>query len=66
MQDAARNDTEILDLDHAHALSPRYYAGATMLGMEQRAVFARSWQPVAWAEQLAAPGDHVVDEIAGV
>jgi choline monooxygenase len=33
---------------------------------EQRAVFARTWQLVAHATQLAVPGDHVVAEIAGV
>ncbi len=54
------------DLNHAHALPARYYVGADMLAMERRAVFARSWQPLAHREQLAAAGDHVVGEIAGV
>ncbi|MCE5233931.1 MAG: SRPBCC family protein [Mizugakiibacter sp.] len=59
-------DTMIEDLDRAHALPARYYAGDTALAMERRAVFARSWQLVAHREQLAEPGDHVVEQIAGV
>ena len=54
------------DLDRARALPARYYHGADMLALEQRAVFARSWQPIAHQEQLAASGDHVVGEIGGV
>ena len=54
------------DLDHARALPARYYVGDEVLAMEQRAVFARSWQPLAHQDQLAEPGDHVVGEIAGV
>ncbi|HEX7112952.1 MAG TPA: aromatic ring-hydroxylating dioxygenase subunit alpha, partial [Mizugakiibacter sp.] len=52
-------------LERAHALAARYYVGESMLAMEQRAVFARSWQLVAHQGQLAEPGDHVVEEIAG-
>jgi choline monooxygenase len=59
-------DTLTDDLDHARALSPRYYFGDAMLAMEQRAVFARSWQLVAHQGLLAEPGDHVVEQIAGV
>ena len=59
-------DSAPVDLGHAAALPPRYYTGDDMLAMEQRAVFARSWQPLAHREQLAGPGDHVVGEIAGV
>jgi choline monooxygenase len=59
-------DTMNKALDHATALPARYYAGEAMLAMEQRAVFARSWQLVAQQGQLAEPGDHVVEDIAGV
>lgn len=59
-------DTTIKDLTLARALDPRYYFGETMLAMEQRAVFARSWQLVAQQEQLAGTGDHVVEHIGGV
>ena len=61
-----RTDTAVEPLDRAHALPARYYAGEAMLAMEQRAVFARSWQLVARWEQLAEPGDHVVDQVGGV
>ncbi|MEO8746561.1 MAG: aromatic ring-hydroxylating dioxygenase subunit alpha [Rhodanobacter sp.] len=59
-------DTTAKDLAHAQALAARYYVGNDMLAMEQRAVFARSWQPLAHQEQLAEPGDHVVGQIADV
>ena len=59
-------DTKITELTLARALDPKYYFGEPMLAMEQRAVFARSWQLVAHQEQLAAPGDHVVEHIGGV
>ena len=59
-------DTMVEELNRARALPARYYAGDAMLAMEQRAVFARSWQLVAYREQLAEPGDHVVEQIAGV
>ncbi len=54
------------DLARARALDPKYYFGEDMLAMEQRAVFARSWQLVAHHEQLASPGDHVVEAVGGV
>ena len=59
-------DTVVEPLDRAHALPARYYAGEAMLAMEQRAVFARSWQLVAQQGQLAGPGDHAVEQVAGV
>ena len=59
-------DTGIEALDHAHALPARYYAGHAALALEQRAVFARSWQLVAHQGQLAEPGDHVVGQVAEV
>ena len=59
-------DTMTDDLDRARALSPRYYFGDAMLAMEQRTVFARSWQLVAHQGLLAEPGDHAVEQIAGV
>lgn len=61
-----QTDTMIEDLNRAHALSARHYVGDAMLAMEQQAVFARSWQLVAHQGQLAEPGDHVVEQIAGV
>jgi len=66
MQHEARDDTLVEELNHAHALPARYYIGEAMLAMEQRAVFARSWQLVAHQGQLAERGDHVVEQIAGV
>jgi len=59
-------DTRVEELNRAHALPARYYAGDAVLAVEQRAVFARSWQLVAHQGQLAEPGDHVVEQVAGV
>ena len=53
-------------LDHATALSARHYFGESMLALEHRAVFARSWQLVAHQGQLAEPGDHVVEQVGHV
>lgn len=53
-------------LELASALPARYYFGDDMLAMEQRAVFARSWQLVAHHGQLAEAGDHVVETIGDV
>ena len=48
-------------LPRAHALEARHYLGAAMHEPDRRAVFAHSWQLVAHREQLAEPGDHVVE-----
>jgi len=56
----------VKELERASALPARYYFGDDMLAMEQRAVFARSWQLVAQQAQLAGPGDHVVERIGEV
>ncbi|HPG95489.1 MAG: aromatic ring-hydroxylating dioxygenase subunit alpha [Dokdonella sp.] len=61
-----QNDDPAEALDRAHALPARHYFGDAMLEMEQRAVFARSWQLVARSDQLAEPGDHVVETIGTV
>ena len=53
-------------LELASALPARYYFGEDMLAMEQRSVFARSWQLIAHHDQLAEPGDHVVEKIGDV
>jgi choline monooxygenase len=51
---------------HALALPAECYVDAAWHARELDAVFARSWQPVAHAAQLAAPGDHVVAQIGRV
>ena len=50
----------------AFALPAPFYTHPGALAGENRRVFARSWQLVAHAAELAQPGDHVVAEIAGV
>ncbi len=52
-------------LRRARALPVQYYFGEAALEFERRAVFGRSWQLVAHAAQLAEPGDHVVEDVAG-
>lgn len=56
----------VLPLESATALPARFYVGETMLAMEKRAVFARSWQLVAHQGQLAEAGDHVVEQVGDV
>jgi choline monooxygenase len=52
-------------LRRAHALAVEFYVEARWAAVESERVFARSWQLVADASRVAAPGDHVVDTIAG-
>lgn len=53
-------------LEHASALPAPFYVDAGAAAQERRRVFGRSWQLLAHAGQLAGPGDHVVEEIAGL
>jgi len=57
--------SQSVPLAQAHALSARHYFGDDMLALERRQVFGRSWQLVAHQGQLAEPGDHVVEDVAG-
>jgi choline monooxygenase len=50
----------------ALALPAPCYAEPAYGAIERRAVFARSWQLAAHAARVAAGGDHVLSEIAGV
>jgi len=50
----------------ATALPAPCYVGVDAETRDRRAVFARSWQLVAHAAQLASAGDHAVADIAGV
>ncbi|HET9819144.1 MAG TPA: aromatic ring-hydroxylating dioxygenase subunit alpha [Rhodanobacteraceae bacterium] len=61
-----RDDLASQSLECAYALPAGFYAGAASAERDRRAVFARGWQLLARADQLADTGDHVVGEIAGV
>jgi len=50
----------------ALALPAPCYTDASFAALEREAVFARGWQLVAHAAQVAAAGDHAVAETAGV
>ncbi len=50
----------------AYALPAHCYVGEPAAARDRAAVFARSWQLVAHAAQVSAPGDHAVSEIASV
>jgi choline monooxygenase len=53
-------------LEQAFALPAHFYVGAESAERDRRHVFARGWQLLGRADQLAEPGDHVVGVIAGV
>ncbi len=53
------------NLETAHGLPALVYTHQDIANQEID-VFRRSWQLLAHAAQLAAPGDHIVDEIAGL
>ena len=50
-------------LAKATALPARYDRGIEALVLDHRAVIARSWLLVAHQGLLAAPGDHVVEQV---
>jgi choline monooxygenase len=53
-------------LPRASALPARFYTSDAAAALDRRAVFAHGWQLVSHASALAAPGDHVVAELAGL
>ncbi len=50
----------------ATALPPACYTSEEFTAIDRNAVFARSWQLLARADSVVAPGDHAVAEIADV
>ena len=52
-------------LAEAETLPAAAYTDPDVDALEQQRIFARSWQPVAFAAQLQQTGDQVVAEIAG-
>lgn len=53
-------------LSHALALPAGWYTDPSMIEVDRARVFARSWQLVGHARQIAHTGDHLVTEIAGL
>lgn len=53
-------------LDAARALPPRCYTDAAFEAIDRDAVFARGWQLVAHAAQVAQRGDHALAQIGRV
>jgi choline monooxygenase len=53
-------------LERAHALAAAFYTEPDAQAFERRQVFARHWHLLAHVSQLAASGDHVVGEVAGI
>ncbi|MEO7877792.1 MAG: aromatic ring-hydroxylating dioxygenase subunit alpha [Dokdonella sp.] len=54
------------ELTCAFALPASFYVGTAADERDRRQIFARSWQLVAHATDVAQPGDHVVADLAGV
>jgi choline monooxygenase len=52
-------------LDRARTIPATWYRDPDVYALEQRAVFAGTWQAAGRLEELAAPGDFVAVEIAG-
>lgn len=63
---SSRAADAVLPLELSEALHARFYRGDTVLTMEKRAVFSRSWQLVAHQGLLVEPGDHVVEQVGDV
>jgi choline monooxygenase len=62
---ASNDDLRCAPLEESCALAARFYSDPSMLELERKEVFSRSWQLAARVGDLQAPGDHVVGEIAG-
>jgi choline monooxygenase len=54
-----------LPVDLAWTLIPDAYTSDEFHDLERERIFARSWVPVAVADEVAEPGDFVVVEVAG-
>ncbi|MCU0703794.1 MAG: aromatic ring-hydroxylating dioxygenase subunit alpha [Fimbriiglobus sp.] len=54
-----------LPLDRAHTLPANWYTDPAVLEAERRQIFARSWQCIGRAEQVAKPGEYLTADIAG-
>src|SRR2546427_11626997 len=52
-------------LSEASTIPAPWYVDPRMLDLELKTVFARSWQVVGRAEQVARPGQYITAEIAG-
>jgi choline monooxygenase len=53
------------DLARATTIPSRWYLDPPFLDLERERVFARTWQPVAFAKTVAEPGTFAAAEIAG-
>jgi choline monooxygenase len=53
------------DLARAHTLPARWYTAPEMHALELERIFARTWQPVGRAAQVAHAGDYFTAEVAG-
>jgi choline monooxygenase len=53
------------DLARASTLPAFAYTDAAILAAERETIFARTWQPVGHAEDVAAPGTYLTAEIDG-
>jgi len=54
-----------LPVDQASTLIPDAYTSEEFHALERERIFARSWVPVAVADEIAEPGDFVTCEVAG-
>jgi choline monooxygenase len=55
----------VAPLDEASSIPGSWYTDPRVADLERRAVWGRTWQLVARAEQVASPGQYVTAEIAG-
>ena len=53
------------ELARASTIPSRWYLDPQLLDLERDRIFARTWQPVAFAKTVAEPGSFAAAEIAG-
>jgi choline monooxygenase len=65
LRDELRSFDPSLPLERARTIPNNWYFDAEIYELEQRAVFASTWQMVGRAEQVARPGSYLTAEVAG-
>src|SRR4051794_14669853 len=52
-------------VESASTLPSKFYVDASFLPLERERIFARTWQCVGYAEQVADPGKYFTFDLAG-
>ncbi len=65
MPPIALSDLDVVSLERSETIPSAWYTDPAILSFEKDAVFARTWQYVGHASQLAGAGDYLLADVAG-